>query len=64
MKIQNNPSQQTFQAKFLHSESLKMIAQYAVDHGKFDKLNTARKNIDKAYLTTRLRVDIYKENGK
>lgn len=64
MQIQNTPSQQTFQAKFLHSGSLKMIADYAVEHGKFEKLNTARKNIDNAYLSTRLRVDIYKENGK
>lgn len=64
MKIQNSYSQQTFQAKFLYSDSLKQIADYAVAHGKFEKLNTARKNIDNAFLTTRLKVDIYKENGK
>ena len=64
MKIQNNYSQQTFQAKFIKSASLQMIAEYALEHGKFDKLNAARKNIDSAYLSTRLRVDIYKENGK
>ena len=44
-------------AKFLHSESLKQIADYAVEHNKFDKLNQARKNIDSACLLTRLRVD-------
>ena len=34
-----------FKAKFLHSESLKLVADYAVAHGKFNKLNSARKNI-------------------
>ena len=61
MNIQNNYHQTytpNFQAKFFHSESLKMVADYAVQHGKFDKLNTARKNIDKSNLTTRLRMDI------
>lgn len=46
-----------FGAKFLHSESLKQIAQYAVEHGKFDKLNQARKDIDRSNLVTRIRVD-------
>ena len=68
MKIQNNihhPAYHTsFQAKFLHSESLKMVADYAVEHNKFDKLNQARKNIDASYLQTRLKMDISeKENG-
>ena len=65
MKIQNTPSQQTFQAKFLYSDSLKQIADYAVEHNKCEKLNTARKNIERSYLTTRLRADIYEnEEGK
>ncbi len=62
MKIQNSYSQQTFQAKFLYSDSLKQIADYAVAHGKFDKLNTARKNIESSYLTMRLRADIYEND--
>ena len=61
MIIQNH-SHQTykpqFRAKFLHSESLKMIADYAVEHGRFDKLNQARKNIDLSCLPIRIRVDI------
>uniref|UniRef100_UPI0040259AEC hypothetical protein n=1 Tax=Candidatus Scatousia sp. TaxID=3085663 RepID=UPI0040259AEC len=62
MEIRNN-SQINFKAKFLHSESLKMIADYASEHGKFEKLNTARKNIDKTYLRTRLRVDVGQDNN-
>lgn len=54
-----------FQAKFLHSEDLKNIVEYAVEKNKFDKLNQARKNIDSAFLTTRLILDIFeKSNGK
>ncbi len=60
MKIQNYQNQTSFQAKFLHSESLKLIADYAVEHNKFNRLNAARKNIDKSYLQRRIRVDIYK----
>ncbi len=47
-----------FGAKFLHSESLKQVADYAVDNRKFDKLNQARKNIEGAYLQTRVRFDM------
>ncbi|HIS35264.1 TPA: hypothetical protein IAC10_01345 [Candidatus Scatousia excrementigallinarum] len=54
----------TFQAKFLHSESLKQIADYAVEKGKFNKLNDARKNIDKAFLRTKLKVDIGYDDNK
>lgn len=59
MKIVQNYSAGTpaFSAKFLHSESLKQIADYAVEHNKFEKLNQARKNIDSSFLKTRLRVD-------
>lgn len=54
----------TFQAKYLNSESLKLVADYAVEHGKFDKLNQARKNIDKSALQTRLRFDLGEKDGK
>ena len=65
MKIGSyNSSQPAFQAKFLNSQSLKLIAEYAVEKGEFKKLNTARKNIDRSNLTTRLRVDIFKEQDK
>ncbi len=65
MKIHDKKINYTsFQAKFIHSESLKDIAEYAVGHGKFNRLNTARKNIDNAYLTTRLKVDIFEKDGK
>ena len=58
--ITNNKPQIAFQAKFLHSESLKQLADYAVEHNKFEKLNQARKNIDSSFLMTRLRLDISK----
>ena len=38
----------SFKAKFLYSDSLKQVADYAAERGKFGKLNEARKNIDKA----------------
>ncbi len=66
MKINQNYTLKSpaFGAKFLHSESLKQIADYAVEHNKFAKLNQARKNIDSACLLTRLRVDTgINENG-
>lgn len=43
MQINSNPS---FKAKFLYSDSLKKVADYAVEKGKFHKLNDARKKID------------------
>ena len=65
MQIRNNNfNQPAFQAKFLNSQSLKMIADYAVEKGKFQELNTARKNIDKCRFSTYLRVDIFKEENK
>jgi len=56
MKIQ--PYSPSFKAKFVYSESLKQIVEYAIKNGKFDKINQARKNIDTSHLKTRLRVDI------
>ncbi len=63
MQITNNTNT-SFRAKFLDSESLRLVADYAVEHGKFDKLNAARKNIDKTCLQTRLRFDMGENNGK
>ncbi len=60
MKINNNNHKQAycpnFGVKFWHSESLKQIAEYAVEKNKFQKLNQARKNIELSFLTTRLLV--------
>lgn len=58
------PSSINFNAKFFHSESLKQVADYAVEKGKFQKLNQARKNIDSANLTTRLRFDYGEVEGR
>lgn len=54
----NHESSQAFTAKFLYSDSLKQVADYAIQHGKFNKLNDARKNIDASYLSTRIKLDI------
>ena len=62
MEIRNFDSKIQFQAKFLKSESLTNIVNYAVEHGKFEELNQARKNIGKYYIRTRLMVDIYDKN--
>lgn len=65
MNISSQPSKNpNFKAKFLKSESLKLVADYAVEKGKFERLNQARKNIDIANLTTRLRFDIGEVDGK
>lgn len=53
-----NPT--AFQAKFIHTESLKDVVEYAVKHNKFDKLNEARKNIDSAYIPYRIRFELFK----
>lgn len=65
MNLINNKSiNPNFGAKFLNSESLKLVADYAVEKGKFEKLNQARKNIDVVNLTTRLRFDLGEIDGK
>lgn len=58
MYIQNN-YQNSFGAKFLNSQSLHDVVNYAVENGKFDKLNQARKNIDCAYLNRRLMFELF-----
>ena len=58
MQINKNYTKSpSFGAKFLHSESLKQIVKYSIEHNKFEKLNQARKNIDSSFFLTRLRVD-------
>ena len=69
MRINNSPmniqkTNPNFQAKFLHSESLRLIADYAKENGKFEALNIARKNISTSNLTTRIRVDIGENLGR
>ena len=64
MQIRHVNNTPNFQAKFLNSESLKLVTEYAIEHNKFDKLNLARKNIDKFYLQRRIRVDVGENNGK
>ena len=58
MQIQSSSSQIGFRARFLHSESLQKVAEYAVEHGKFDKLNRSRLDISKHYIDRRLMFDL------
>ncbi len=63
MQINNNSHTPNFQAKFFHSESLRLLADYAVEMGKFDKLNKAKQSIEKSHLKTRLRMDFGEKEG-
>lgn len=63
MKI-NRTSNINFQAKFLKSDSLQQVVNYSIERGKFDKLNTARKNIDNTHFSTRLMVDVGDDEGR
>lgn len=62
MQINNN-NNLSFQAKFLKSDSLIDVVNYAIERGKFNKLNQARKNIDCSALTKRIKMDICDEKG-
>ncbi len=68
MKInntQNNYIPPAFKARFFYSDSLKQVADYAAAKNKFDKLNTARKNIASSHFNVRLLLDIQQtKDGK
>ncbi len=53
MEIKNNYNP-NFKAKFIDCNDLRQVVNYAIEHGKADKLNETRKNIESSYLTTRL----------
>lgn len=61
MDIKYNNPNINFNAKFVKSDSLKDVVNYAIEHGQFDRLNKARKELDSSYkgLRTRLKLDIY-----
>ena len=48
----------SFKARFFHSDSLKQVVEYAIEHNKFEELNEARKNISRYDVRKRLLVDI------
>lgn len=64
MQVQRTSYQPNFQARFLHSESLRQVVEYAVEHGKFDKLNTARKNINSYYRDIPKKIFVSVGKGK
>jgi len=51
MQVSSTPS---FKANFLHSASLEKVVDYAVERGKFAKLNEARKNIESQDFFTKI----------
>lgn len=58
MNINQSTQSPNFQAKFLHSESMVNIAEFAVKYNTFDKLNRMRKKISSHNLVARLKVDV------
>ncbi len=64
MNINSQNNVLSFRARFFNSESLRSVANYAAEHGKFEKLNNSRKNIEKYYFNRRLLVDIGEKEGK
>ena len=57
MRISDSPSVLNFKAKFLYSDALNDVVQYSIQKNKSEALNTARKNVDKTFLRTRLLFD-------
>ena len=56
MKVQTDNI--NFGARFLNTRSLQDVAKYAKETGCFEQLNNARKNINSAYLTRRLKFEL------
>ncbi len=54
MQIENTKNYQTFGAKFTNTETLHKVVDYAISKNKFNKLNTARKNIEKMTFLQKL----------
>ena len=54
--VQINNNQPQFRAKFIDTPSLREVAQWAVENGKFDILNDARKKID--YSAVKIRIHL------
>ena len=57
MYIQNHNL--AFRAKFFHTQSLHDVAEFAKETGRFERLNDARKNIDKTHLDKRLTFELF-----
>lgn len=56
INISNN--QPKFKAKFLDTPAIREIAKWAVENGKYDKLNAARKQIDYSAVKVRIHLDL------
>ena len=54
MQIENTKNYHTFGAKFTNTETLHKVVDYAISKNKFNKLNTARKNIEKMTFLQKL----------
>ena len=58
MQITSNNYSPACKAKFFYTDDLKNVVQHAIDTNRFDKLNFARKRIDNAYLTKRIKFEL------
>lgn len=54
-------NQPNFQAKFLNTNTLKEVAEYAIKNDKFKKLNKARKNIENYDYFSKIAVELEKD---
>ena len=61
MQIDNTKNHQTFGAKFTNTETLHKVVDYAISK---NKLNTARKNIEKTDFFTKVAVDLVEDADK
>ena len=64
MQIENTKNHQTFGAKFTNTETLHKVVDYAISKNKFNKLNTARKHIEKNDFFTKIAVDLVEDSEK
>lgn len=61
MQINNTRNCKSFGAKFTNTKTLHKVVGYAMSKKDFDKLNNARKNIEKTDCFTKVAVDLVKD---
>lgn len=61
MQIANTKNCKSFGAKFANTETLHRVVDYAISKNKFDKLNNARKNIEKTDCFTKVAVELVED---
>ncbi len=54
----NSNNKIDFKAKFLDTYSIRKIAEWSIEHGKYKELNNARKQIDFSAVKVRIHIDL------